>query len=254
VGSDYGQCDAPSDVTFTSVASATWHTCGLSGSGEAICWGNSFHGRASPPPGTFTAVDAGAYHGCGISISSNLVCWGSDNFGNQNVPDGLTVAFLSANRHNTCALDANGLASCWGCTWTGDYGQCTVPIDFGHAPPPLPEAPPTPSVPPSTPPPSIPPPPPPTTFYIRGDRSQIVFGTNDECTLELASGATSLTSSCPINTPSSRRLEDASNNSDRIAQLETRIAQLEMDKAEMNEQLQFLTTELKMLKEQRKAP
>jgi len=103
---------------------------------------------------------------------------------------------------------------------------------------------------PSQPPPSSPPPPP-TTFYIRGSRSQIVFGTNDECTLELASGATSLTSSCPINTPSSRRLEDASNDSDRITQLETRIAQLEMDNAEMKEQVQFLTTELKMLKEQR---
>merc|ERR1711865_338466 len=77
-----------------------------------------------------------------------------------------------------------------------------------------------------------PPPPPPTTFYIRGDRSQIVFGTNDECTLELASGATSLTSSCPINTPSSRRLDDALNDSDRIDQLEARIAQLEMDKTE----------------------
>ena len=92
-----------------------------------------------------------------------------------------------------------------------------------------------------------PPSPPPTTFYIRGSRSQIVFGTNDECTLELVSGATSLTSSCPINTPSSRRLEDASNDSDRIAQLE-------MDNVEMKEHIQFLTTELKMLKGQRKAP
>jgi len=107
--------------------------------------------------------------------------------------------------------------------------------------------------PPLLPPPTSPPAPP-TTFYIRGDRSQIVFGTNDECTLGLVSGATSLTSSCPINTPSSRRLEDASNISDHIAQLEERIAQLEMDKAEMKEQLQFLTTELKMLKEQHKAP
>lgn len=95
--------------------------------------------------------------------------------------------------------------------------------------------------------------PPPTTLYIRGSRSQLVFGTNDECTLELASGA-ALTSTCPINTPSSRRLEDTSNDSDRITQLETRIAQLEMDKAEMKEQLQFLTTEFKMLKEQRKSP
>jgi len=102
--------------------------------------------------------------------------------------------------------------------------------------------------------PPLPPPPPPTTFYIRGSRSQIVFGTNDECTLELTSGATSLTSSCPINTPSSRRLEDTSNDSDGIAQLETRIVQLETDKAEMKEQIQFLTSELKMLKEQRKAP
>jgi len=112
------------------------------------------------------------------------------------------------------------------------------------------------STPPGSPPMPLmpPPPPPPTTFYIRGARSQIVFGTNDECTLELASGATSLTSTCPINAPSSRRLEDASNDSDRVTQLETRIAQLEMGKAEMKEQIQFLTTELKMLKEQRKAP
>ena len=54
--------------------------------------------------------------------------------------------------------------------------------------------------------------------------------------------------------PSSRRLEDTSNDSDRITQLETRIAQLEMDKAEMKEQLKVLTTELKMLKEERKTP
>ena len=108
-----------------------------------------------------------------------------------------------------------------------------------------------------SPPPALPPGPPPsprpTTLYIRGSRSQIVFGTNGECTLELAFDASSLTSSCPINTPSSRRLEDASNGSDRVTQLEARMAQLEMDKAEMKEQIQFITTGLKMLKEQRKA-
>ena len=103
-------------------------------------------------------------------------------------------------------------------------------------------------------PPSPPPPQAPTTFYIRGSRSQIVFGTNDECTLELASGATSLASSCPINTPSSRRLEDASNNSNQIAQMEAKIVELKIDQAEMSRQLQFLTAEFKMLKEQRNAP
>jgi hypothetical protein len=94
----------------------------------------------------------------------------------------------------------------------------------------------------------------PTTFYIRGSRSQIVFGTNEECTIEHTAGASSLTSSCPIITPTSRRLEDVSTDSDRIAHMESKMTKLEINEAEMKEQLQFLTTELKMLKEQRKAP
>lgn len=103
-------------------------------------------------------------------------------------------------------------------------------------------------------PPQVPPPSPPTTFYIRGDRSQIVFGTNEECTIEHTAGASSLTSTCPITTATSRRLKEASNDSDRMTELEAKTAQLEMDKAEMKQQIQFVTTELKMLKEQRKAP
>lgn len=53
-----------------------------------------------------------------------------------------------------------------------------------------------------------PPPPPPTTLFIRGERSQLVFGPDGTgCTLEYTMGLSpSLTSSCPINQLSGRRL------------------------------------------------
>jgi len=169
------------------------------------------------------------------------------NWGN-NEPNGfrrmLQTTDLCMEVWRTTNFDFNGAWNDRSCTLNQPY-VCEIP------PPSPPASPPPPSTPPPSP---STPPPPPTTFYIRGPRSQIVFGTNDECTLELSPGATSLTSTCPINAPSSRRLEDASNDSDRVTQLETRIAQLEMDKAEMKEQLQLLTIEFKMLKEQRKAP
>jgi hypothetical protein len=104
---------------------------------------------------------------------------------------------------------------------------------------------------PSPPPPLTPPPPPPTTFHIRGSRPQLVFGTNGECTLELASaGAASLASTCPIDAPpSSRRLEEDGPRRHDSA----RITQLEMENAKVKEQLRALTAGLEALKEQLKA-
>ena len=89
----------------------------------------------------------------------------------------------------------------------------------------------------------------PTTFCIRGSRSQLIFGTNDECTLEHTLGANSLTSTCPINAPSGRRLQESSIDSDRLAQLEIKVAQIETDNAELKKQVPILTAKVKMLEE-----
>lgn len=99
--------------------------------------------------------------------------------------------------------------------------------------------------PPSAPPNSV------TKLNIRGQRSQIVFGPNDDCTLELTTGATSsLTSTCPITTPSSgRRLEDTMSTNDLISELNNKLQKLEVANSELKEQVEFLAKEVKTLKE-----
>jgi hypothetical protein len=144
---------------------------------------------------------------------------------------------LDGVQYNKCTLPGSLMRTNGGTCF--DLTQCDVMLPPPLPPPPSPPSPPVP--------PPAPPPPPATTFYITGPRPQIVFGSNDDCTLELAPGTASITSTCPIDSPSSRRLDETTNDVDRVTQLETRVGQLEM-------QLQSLTTELKMLKEQRNAP
>lgn len=100
--------DVPQQVaggaTFTQLTAGNLHTCGLNGTGQALCWGANNAGQlgtgpASPDPGScifldictgtpapvlggfsFTAVSAGGAHTCGI-VTGVLYCWGADDAG-----------------------------------------------------------------------------------------------------------------------------------------------------------------------------
>jgi len=76
-----------------------WHSCGVTTSGAAYCWGDNFFGQlgngssaeaTTPVPVAggfrFASVSAGSFHTCGITTSGTAYCWGDNQ--NAQLGDG----------------------------------------------------------------------------------------------------------------------------------------------------------------------
>jgi alpha-tubulin suppressor-like RCC1 family protein len=146
-------------LSFTSIVAGAFHTCALTASGEAYCWGFSMSGalgngttsvRTSPTPVSgnlvFSALTAGRSHTCGLTTAGETYCWGLNSAGqlgdgttsNRLAPaqviGGLTFVSISAGDAHTCALTASGSAYCWGNADMGRLGMGD-PGAFFHASP-----------------------------------------------------------------------------------------------------------------------
>jgi len=144
-------------LTFTAVSAGDYHTCGLTSSGAAYCWGQNIHGQlgigsatgpqqcvvpggplaCSTTPvqvaggGGFTALSAGGNHTCALTQSGATYCWGWNAYGqlgigstmDSSVPTavtgGLLFVAISAGENHTCGLTQSGGAYCWGATMCG---------------------------------------------------------------------------------------------------------------------------------------
>jgi alpha-tubulin suppressor-like RCC1 family protein len=91
-------------VTFTSVESGLFHTCGIDGSGTVFCWGANDFGQSGPAPSLLPC--------------SSVAC----RYAPGPVPAGLSFASLTLGFHTTCALSASGEAHCWGANYAGQLG------------------------------------------------------------------------------------------------------------------------------------
>lgn len=121
------------------------HTCGITTSGTAYCWGMNQNGElgngsetdsAFPVPvyggHTFVSVSTGLWYSCGVTTSGTAYCWGNNASGelgdgsqtNSNVPvpvsGALTFASVSAGHDHTCGVTTGGAVYCWG---GNEYGQ-----------------------------------------------------------------------------------------------------------------------------------
>ena len=79
---------------LVSTATGELHSCGLSATGAAFCWGTAFNGQlgngsqvqANTPVGvsgglTFTKISAGTDHTCALDSSHDIYCWGTNTWG-----------------------------------------------------------------------------------------------------------------------------------------------------------------------------
>jgi alpha-tubulin suppressor-like RCC1 family protein len=146
---------APFDIrlTFATVSAGYGHTCGVTPSGAAYCWGDNQYGqlgdgtttdRTSPVAVvrglTFASLSVGSYHTCGVTPVGKAYCWGAGFWGQlgdgtttdrtrpEAVVGGLTFASLSAGSGHTCGVTSAG-AYCWGDNEYGALGDSTMTPD-----------------------------------------------------------------------------------------------------------------------------
>ena len=148
----------PVDVTgltsgVAQISPGETHTCALTISGGAKCWGRNFEGELGDGTATnrLTQVDvggltsgvaqirAGAFHTCALTTGGSAKCWGYNGLGQlgdgtttlrltQVDVSGLTsgVAQISPGYYHTCALTTGGGAKCWGYNGLGELGDGTT--------------------------------------------------------------------------------------------------------------------------------
>lgn len=161
---NYGSCShAPVAVagghSFTSIAAAHSHVCGVTSSGAVYCWGGNESGQigsgntqyAAVPtlvslPGTANAVSLGFGFSCALLTSGQVFCWGVSGAGQTGsggtdpmvltpraVSGGGAYQAISAGSSHVCALRLSGEVDCWGDNTsgqlgTGNFESSAVPI------------------------------------------------------------------------------------------------------------------------------
>ena len=137
------------------------HTCAVTVSGRAYCWGRNNEGqlgdgtttqRTTPTPVVTTtgltatnvaSINAGRTHTCAVTTDGQGYCWGQNIVGQlgdgsklqRTTPTpvatstGLTdtnVAAITATRYRSCAVTTDGKAFCWGYNLSGQLGDGTT--------------------------------------------------------------------------------------------------------------------------------
>jgi alpha-tubulin suppressor-like RCC1 family protein len=128
------------------------HSCGLTTSGRAYCWGENSFGQigvgnwggnyltpvAVQNSPVFTRISAGGYHTCGLATDGRVYCWGYGSGGRLGT-GGTTSRYtpwpvagdhrfttLSVGHDHTCAVSTDDEVLCWGINGNGRLGDGTT--------------------------------------------------------------------------------------------------------------------------------
>jgi len=138
-------------LAFAYVGAGDEHSCGLTTSGAAYCWGRNSDGELGdgttsgssvPVPVSggleFSSLTVQLAHNCGLTADGAAWCWGR-NTGGQ-LGDGTTASrstpvpaagalrfsVIETGGHHTCGITADGVAYCWGWNGHGELGDGTT--------------------------------------------------------------------------------------------------------------------------------
>lgn len=139
----------------SSVTTRYLHSCAISSTGQAYCWGSNSHGQLgnnstidSHIPVTVSGISdavqisAGSYHVCAVREDQSVWCWGyaaqgrlgdGSSLGEKLLPvqvegeNGLlylrNIVHVSCGENHSCAVDSSGKAYCWGFNANGQLGN-----------------------------------------------------------------------------------------------------------------------------------
>lgn len=149
-------------LRFQSLSTGELHTCGVTGEGEAFCWGYGQHGEvgdsmimrycsgelpyptepcSTPEPHRvpgdvrFTSVDAGQRLSCGVSVDGEVYCWGSNyrcelgRCDGEDSPVPIRIRLpakalqVDAGYWFACAVTEDHRGYCWGHNTSGQLGS-----------------------------------------------------------------------------------------------------------------------------------
>jgi len=147
----------PTDVVgltnVTTIEAGGYHSCAITSSGGAACWGQGQSGQlgngtnqSSSVPVAVAGLSSGVvslmggeYHTCAITTSGRATCWGGNIAGalgdgtttNSSVPIDVSggaanMAAISGGRYITCSVDTSGRTRCWGLNLDGQVGNGTT--------------------------------------------------------------------------------------------------------------------------------
>jgi alpha-tubulin suppressor-like RCC1 family protein len=141
--------------TVASVAVGRSHTCVVTTSGGAKCWGRNSEGQlgdgttvnrttavdVSGLSSNVVAISAGDLHSCALMTDRSVKCWGSNGQGELGTNNAATfasvpatvaglsnVASLSIGGGHSCASTTAGALKCWGRNSEGQLGDRTTLI------------------------------------------------------------------------------------------------------------------------------
>ena len=150
------------NLKWGSINAASATTCGISTEGDAYCWGSGDFGnllgqgeddraRKLMPgkvAGGFkfdpSTISVGTDHACALKPNGEAVCWGRGRYGklgigttgelgvieNLRVPrevkGGITFSKVTTGVFQTCGIDTDGEAYCWGRNSAGQLGDGTT--------------------------------------------------------------------------------------------------------------------------------
>jgi len=136
------------DLKFKSISAGENHTCALTGTGAAYCWGYNIDGRlgngdapndqhvpvAVETALRFKSIAASSYHTCALTNAGVAYCWGANTSGQLGtgeafldehdtpfpVDTDLKFASITGGTYHTCTLTKASIVYCWG---DDEYGQ-----------------------------------------------------------------------------------------------------------------------------------